>query len=138
MQKNVIETPFNGRCVDVIKEGSKTGQYSGKTFEELSARYDSPLALVDNVAYQRLYHIHLQGKCTKPIEITEERFFELLEVLPPCRWSKYGRFEVFHISERLEGNIVTWCAKDQISGKCYELDQMANIQLHDLKAILEA
>ena len=47
---------------------------------------------------------------TKPKAITEERFMYGLEVLPPCRWHNAGGFEVFHISERLTGNLVSWFA----------------------------
>lgn len=40
--------------------------------------------------------------------ITAERFDEMLNILPPCRWSSVGRFEHFHVSERITGNIVSW------------------------------
>lgn len=49
--------------------------------------------------------------CTAaPLEITEERYFYYLEVLPPCRWTVVEpRISVFHVSERISGSIVTWC-----------------------------
>ena len=137
MQKNIIKVPFQGHCVDIIREGQTVGHYSGKSFEQLSAESKSVLKLVDDAEYDRFHHEYMASLCTKPSEITKERFWELLECLPPCRWSNYGVYEMFHISERLQGNLVTWCAKDKINNKYYELDQQADIELHNLKAILD-
>lgn len=46
-----------------------------------------------------------------PHKITEERFFYMLEVLPPCRWSTYRSMESFHVSEHLSGDVVSWFAR---------------------------
>lgn len=40
-----------------------------------------------------------------PWRITRERFWEMLEVLPPCRWERHHHAETFHVSELLSGNI---------------------------------
>lgn len=53
---------------------------------------------------------HIASLITEPEPISEERYNELLECLPPCRYHKAGRFTVFHISERLTANLVQWCA----------------------------
>lgn len=58
---------------------------------------------------------------TLPTEISADRFMEMLEVLPPCRWQKLGNFEVFHCSEGLTGNLVAWFV--QGNGKSYEFMQ---------------
>lgn len=54
--------------------------------------------------------------CTGATQITEERFWEMLEVLPPCRWDTTSvggrRLEMFHVSERLTGNLVSWFVAD--------------------------
>jgi hypothetical protein len=39
-----------------------------------------------------------------PEEITREKFFEMLEVLPPKRWVNTGSFESFLMSEHWSGN----------------------------------
>ena len=58
---------------------------------------------------------------TKPKRITEERYWEMLEVLPPCRWHSVGGFEVFHVSEGLRGDLVSWFA--QSKGKWFEFTE---------------
>lgn len=41
--------------------------------------------------------------------IDRERYFELLNVLPPQRWSLVsGRYEVFHLTELIDGEIALW------------------------------
>lgn len=44
----------------------------------------------------------------KPLtEITEERFYDMLNVLPPHNWSRGERFEFFTMSERLVGSLTS-------------------------------
>ena len=40
--------------------------------------------------------------------ISEERFTDMLEVLPPCKWNTQNRIERFHVSERITGDLVSW------------------------------
>lgn len=43
---------------------------------------------------------------SQPVKrITEERFFEMLEVLPPSYWRHIGGFECFQLCELTDGNI---------------------------------
>jgi len=51
------------------------------------------------------------------IEVTEEYFMDMLEVLPPCKWTNQALYETFHISERLTENIVEWLVRIRIEGK---------------------
>lgn len=43
-----------------------------------------------------------------PESITEERYQEALECLPPSRWHGVAGVSVFHICERITGNLVQW------------------------------
>jgi len=43
-------------------------------------------------------------------QTTEERYFYMLEVLPPCKWYRGDYVQFFHVSERLSGDIVAWYA----------------------------
>ena len=54
-----------------------------------------------------------------PVEIEESRFWEMLEVLPPCKWTRLRGSESFFISEAETMNLHTWLAR--IGGKYYEL-----------------
>ena len=46
------------------------------------------------------YQKKLQGPWK---EVTEERFWEMLECLPPMRWNKLGDIEFFFVSEATTG-----------------------------------
>lgn len=50
--------------------------------------------------------------CHPPQEITQERFWEMLEVLPPMNWAGWGEyFERFDLIERQTGNITSQYAR---------------------------
>ena len=51
------------------------------------------------------------------IEVSEEYFINMLEVLPPCKWTNNFSFESFHISEHLTENIVEWLVRVKDFGK---------------------
>ena len=63
--------------------------------------------------------------CAGHTIIDEARFWEMLEVLPPCRWGTVGGYEVFHVSERLSGNLVSWFAHR--GDNYYEFTEQAHI-----------
>ena len=43
-----------------------------------------------------------------PKEVSEARYIDMLEVLPPARWTTKSGSESFHVSEYLSGNFVSW------------------------------
>ena len=57
---------------------------------------------------------------TEPTPITEERFNEMLDILPPCRWTTIAGVEIFHISERIRGSLVAWHGKT--GGRCFSFN----------------
>jgi hypothetical protein len=69
---------------------------------------------------------------TKPAPITAERFDDYLECLPPCRWHRHAGVELFHVSERLTGDLVQWCAR--IEGQCYGWTDQARRPSDELAA----
>ena len=72
---------------------------------------------------------------TQPKEIDVERWGDMLEILPPSRWSHIGQWDVFHISERLTGNLVSWYAKS--NDKAYTFDNLASISKAEIFEILQ-
>ena len=56
---------------------------------------------------------------SKPKQITEERFWYLLEVLPPCKWTRLHGSESFYVSEAETEDLHTWCLR--IAGGYFEL-----------------
>jgi hypothetical protein len=70
-------------------------------------------------------------------EITQERFSEMLNVLPPCKWTGPGTVqESFHVSEFLSGNIVSWFV--QINGRFFQIDDVCTLTHRELVALATA
>jgi hypothetical protein len=66
-----------------------------------------------------------------PREIDSDRFWQALEVLPPCKWQGMGTArESFHVSERLSGNVVSWYVR--YDKRFFEIDQDANMTRAEL------
>ena len=94
--------------------------YPWEEFEEILSGYDKK-RLIDPPAK----------------EVDESRYWDMLYVLPPCRWHHYRGIELFHISERITGNIVLWIAG--LNGKYYEFAHYASATNEELAAkVLEA
>ncbi len=91
-------------AIDVVNPATGRGVYSGKTLEEFVFEYGDVSIVDDEVAVQHDRNRHI----TEPVEITEERFMEMLEVLPPAKWRRSKSAESFHISERITHDIVDW------------------------------
>jgi hypothetical protein len=84
-------------------------------------------ALAADPALVRMTVDEAVTKCT-------ERFWDALEVLPPCKWGHVEHFEVFHVSERITGNLVDWYASD---GESYwHVVEASNIKPADLAACI--
>ena len=91
----VLDT--EGRCI-----------YCGKTAEEYMQQYHQGehyevLTLIEAIGLQRAYN---RNKYVKPpVRITEERWDELLNVLPPARWTAHK----FFVSECITDDLYTCC-----------------------------
>lgn len=69
--------------------------------------------ILNDTEVEGLFEQHYQTIVNQPPEIiSEERYWELLEVLPPCRFTSVaGGSQQFHMLEADTGNIHTWCVK---------------------------
>lgn len=54
-----------------------------------------------------------------PVEVSKEFYWEMLEVLPPSKWTRGHDTESFYICEALTGNLHEWIAR--IGKKYYAL-----------------
>ena len=105
--KDVFYVPGKPGIIDVVHPVSKRGGYSGETLEEMRLRYPgAEIADWDTVlqASDDMFR-------SAPIEITEARFMEMLEVLPPVGWTQRNGCESFKLSERTSGNITAIFAR---------------------------
>ncbi len=99
--------------IDVVTEKG-TALYSGKTAEELGKQYGVSIEVLPfDVATARAESRAFRD----PVEITREQFKEMLEVLPPRKWTCTRAVEVFHMSERITYSVVSWFVR--IGERCY-------------------
>jgi len=101
----IIDNCINGR-----------GQYSGKTLEETREEYPGVLLGESETIYTEWENSFK----SPPVEVTEARFLEMLEVLPPVSWVHgAANTESFKISERLFGDITAIFCK--IGNRYFEM-----------------
>ena len=107
--QKVFYQPGKPGIIDLAIEraGVLTGGYSGETLDAMRLRYpDAEVGELGPVsaASEEMF------KC-KPVGITEARFVEMLEVLPPVGWVQRDGCESFKLSERTSGNITAIFAR---------------------------
>jgi len=124
--------PFNGRIESSMRDDvhvdysgalhNNNGQnltlaeYREATGEDVKAVSESELDSLLNTYYRSLV--------SNPSQITAEQYDYALEVLPPCKFGTVGSVTVFHMLERLTGNMVSWYAN--LGGKYYECTDYAS------------
>jgi hypothetical protein len=85
--------------------------YGGQTLEELKAEGKvSPEAFICpwEEAYRLSNDLARQRYCEGPSRVTEERWWELLEVLFPARWEHFEGAEIFMMPECITGSLYTF------------------------------
>ena len=87
-------------CIDMIRPDGLS-MYNGHSLEEISKNY-SNVKIMTQTEFQTLQEL---TECTEPVEITEEKFTEMLCVLPPMRWNNRGSSETFMMCEFKTGRI---------------------------------
>lgn len=131
----LVEMPFKGYIeslssfdngqwmVDVGRYDYKLGKHIPSIIPvnlyiaDLKQRENIEVRLVDDVELYQLIQDFNNSLITNPEEISIERWEEMLEVLPPCRWNTYAGYSGFHVSERYTGDLVSWYFKK--NGKAY-------------------
>lgn len=95
-QFNIIDT-CQVRAGDTVM----CGDWSGETLEQVRLRY--PGAIMAN--FEEWCQKKEQSFCHGPQQTTKERFWDMLEVLPPVGWKTTESGESFKLSERTSGLI---------------------------------
>jgi hypothetical protein len=57
------------------------------------------------------YRVIEANNGTNPVEVSEAFYWEMLEVLPPSKWTRGHDTESFYICEALTGNLHEWIAR---------------------------
>ena len=113
---SIISTVRNGR-VDYTNRGNgnllledylrerKINNYELLTWEDFDVRFNEP------------YFLSLQGAWK---EISEEKYQDMLECLPPKRWKDLSeRINLFFVGECYTATLYTACIHDRASDKYY-------------------
>ncbi|GBF59164.1 hypothetical protein PbB2_02856 [Candidatus Phycosocius bacilliformis] len=135
----VVELPFNGFTKSFVRhfsDGSITVGYGDVTYEELLTKLGDNLKIVSDDELEAMMDAHEQSLFTTPTAISQEKWDEMLCVLPPARWTR-GRVELFHINEHLSGSAVDWYG--HINGSYYTWTQSCGASTKDMEdLVLEA
>lgn len=110
-------------CTQV--NGQWLGVYGKKTLEQVRQERGADVQVLTDDECAKAIR---ESAMTDPVEITAERFDELLNVLPPCRWVRGCDSETFFVSEAEVADIHLWCAR--VGQKHYTLSQ-SRTMTHD-------
>jgi hypothetical protein len=84
------------------ERGEYTGMYSHENLEDIGKRYANVQMGEWDEVYQKMQDAYRHP----PTEITKERFWDMLECLPPVSWVRGDNdSESFKMSERTIGNL---------------------------------
>jgi hypothetical protein len=110
---HVLYDPQGGNVSDVLHPLTGDPVYGKGTLAEAQAADPGLVRITFDDALQRCdAHARTKYCAGKARRVTAERFADMLEVLPPCKWGHRAGLEVFHVSERITGNLVDWYAID--------------------------
>lgn len=132
----VVYIPSKRSVLDIIMPNGVT-MYGRKTLAQIQFDEATDAQIV---TAEEGYKLQCEAYRTPVSVITEERFDYALNVLPPCRWSRFGRFEHFHISERIVGNIVSWfiCFRGDAGSRFFTFDDYSTLtQVELMERVIE-
>lgn len=117
--------PFPGHVVNAVYrvEGKAVIPYQPLSFRDYMTVNADRYELITGAKLGELLNGYYEGRRTPPREISEQECTWLLECLPPCKWTGDAAFSSFHMSERICGDLVTWCGK--YHDKFWRLDDFA-------------
>lgn len=118
------------RLVDdlvTLEDGRVIGRYTRMTKEELSSRMKTELLVTERDTFSRMQD---DSYVTEPRLITEERFQEAFECLPPLRWETHLGVESFRFMEHSCGDITTIFART--GDQFWEFEDRFNMSRDDL------
>ncbi len=97
---------FDGTCLTSMSDDMHSSDYGGETLEALREREKNPyLVAVSPVRMTLLVKRYTRALCKPFHEITEERYYELLECLPPARMQS----DWFFVGEPYYRNLYALC-----------------------------
>lgn len=121
---------YTGEAVtrEYVKENGslvwETKYINGLTFEQYNEQNGGNLKIATSEEIDTLFQTYTETLISDFEEITEEKFYYMLECLPPCRWHTHKGVELFYISEAYTSNLHSFGAK--LNGKYYSATRRNN------------
>ena len=84
---------------------------NGLTPSQYSEERGFPVRVITDAELTMLNDARMESLISEPVEESEQEYWYALEVMPPAKWGRINGVEMFHISERIEGDIVAWHAQ---------------------------
>ncbi len=105
-EKYVIDSRyFSGYCITYMKDGIRS-DFGGETLEELRIRENNPfLIAVSRSRIEKMLQIYQQGLAGPFKEITENEYYDLMDILPPLRLQA----DSFFVGEPYSGSLYSFC-----------------------------
>jgi hypothetical protein len=105
------DQPFRGNAQSILLTDGTVAYTPGRqTFEQYKAENGDHFEAIDNAAFDALLATFEASRRTEPKSISEERYWEMLECLPPSKYCEVAGVTMFHICERITGELVDWFA----------------------------
>lgn len=102
----VLDEVVDGRCF-----------YANSPFETEKARLAEKGYQLELVSQEEAQRRQDESYITEPVEVSAERFDEMLNVLPPRFWVRGGYWESFQLMERTCGNVTLTLVRRRDDGK---------------------
>lgn len=96
----ILDQVVDGRCF-----------YSNEPLEKATARMAEQGYTLEVVDSRTAWKRQIISYITEPMEITAERFDELLNVLPPQHWRSANNFESFQLMEKTINDVTLTCVR---------------------------
>ena len=101
---------FNGSCITTMSDGEHNDYGKKETLEELKiSENNSRLTAISSDALYKRHRIYEQSRCDSFREITEEEYYDKMDVLPPIRFTNHS----FFLGEPYYGCLYQFCFHTQ-------------------------
>lgn len=123
---------FDGSCLTSMSDGIHS-DYGGSTLEELrECERNSHLVVVPPERISLLMKRYLRSQCKPFEEITEERYYDLLDCLPPARMGNGW----FYVGEPYCGDLYPFCFK--AGGRFYKGERPVRMKVEEISRQIKA
>lgn len=127
------DQPFRGNAQSILLTDGTVAYTPGRqTFEQYKAENGDHFEVIDDAAFDALLAKFEADRRTDCESITEERYWEALECLPPSKYCAIDGVTMFHICERITGELVDWYAVH--NGKHFTLCDYSHADRADIAA----